>query len=597
MRLSFHALAATIDGPDGTTDEHLVTIGGELPEQAVAVGPVDVALAERAGGFSWSVANRENRPLRLRAVSLVVQLHDVVAPLRMFRHGYQSWSPSGVATFGTDVDPSHWADLPFVQGAYHADDHRARRGELRSEWCTALVDARPGAAERPVILGFDDGSRHDGTFRLRRGSDEEPELWVEAFLGDAVLPPGERRQLHGVALRHEEGTVSAALGRWAGDVGRGAGARVGAELSVGWCSWYQYFERVTEEDLRRNLARAGDWPFEVFQLDDGYQAGIGDWLETNDRFPSGLDTLAGAVAAGGMRPGIWLAPFLAAPGSELVRRHPDWIPRADGPGDEPLRSWWNDGWGGDEDGFMYSLDTSHPEVLAHLEGLARDLVDAGFSYLKLDFAFAAAAAGRWHDPTLTPAQRVRAGFDAVRRGAGEETLLLGCGVPLANVVGVVDANRIGTDVAPRWAPVTTLTVIPGYLDVEPATRSAFAATLARSFMHRQLWTNDPDCLLLRGVDTQLDPAAVATWSRTVGVSGGLAMVSDDLGQLGPGDRQRLDEVLALARASDAEARQGRPPVCPDLLDHLLPTTLRGGGHELVADVEAATSVLRPGREA
>ena len=272
-------------------------------------------------------------------------------------------------------------------------------------------------------------------------------------MGGAELGPGQRRALHGVSwARGTEGAASELLGRWASGIGRAAGARVAAPFQVGWCSWYHYFDQVTEADLRRNLAVADRWPFDVFQLDDGYQAAIGDWLDTNAKFPSRLESLAADVAARGRRPGIWLAPFLAAPDSELVRRHPDWVARYAGSnGDEPLRSWWNPAWGGGEDGFMYSLDTTRPEVLAHLEQLAHTLVDAGFAYLKLDFTFAPSIEGGWHDATLTPAQRVRAGFDAIRRGAGDDTFILGCGVPLANVVGVVDANRIGADVAPLWA--------------------------------------------------------------------------------------------------------------------------------------------------
>jgi alpha-galactosidase len=595
MRLSFHAIAVTVDDRDGSSEEHLVTIGGGPPGAAVAVGPVEVELTGRAEGFVWSAANRGDRPVRLRAVSLVVRLHDLVEPLRIFRHGYQSWSPSGVATFGVDQDPSRQANLPFVQGIYHADDRQVGEGELRSEWCTALVAAGPGSAEHPVVLGFDGGSRHDGTFRLRRGSDGVAELWVEAFLGGAVLEPGERRDLHGVSLLQDEGSASKGLGRWAAGVGRSDGSRAAGPFQVGWCSWYQFFDRVTEADLRRNLTLAADWPFDVFQLDDGYQTTVGDWRETNARFPSSLDRLASDVGAEGMRPGIWLAPFLAAPDSEVARRHPNWIARAVGPGDEPLRSWWNEGWGGGEEGLMYSLDTSHPEVLAHLEQLARDLVEAGFSYLKLDFAFAAAVDGRWYDPAMTPAQRVRAGFDAIRRGAGEETFLLGCGVPLANVVGVVDANRIGADVGLQWEPDASQGVIDGYLDVEPATRSAFAATLARSFMHRQLWINDPDCLMLRDSDTNLSPAAVETWSRCVGLSGGLVMISDDLNRLGSEARARLGEIVTLGRASDDEAIEGRPPVCLDLMEHPVPTTFCSGSHQLVADIESATSVLSSGR--
>jgi hypothetical protein len=56
--------------------------------------------------------------------------------------------------------------------------------------------------------------------------------------------------------------------------------------------------------------------------------------------------------------------------------------------------------------------------------------------------------GVWRDRSLTPAQRVRAGYDAIRRGAGDDTFLLGCGAPQGACIGVVDGMRIGPDVAP-----------------------------------------------------------------------------------------------------------------------------------------------------
>ena len=173
----------------------------------------------------------------------------------------------------------------------------------------------------------------------------------------------------------------------------------------------------------------------------------------------------------------------------------------------------------------------------------------GFSYLKLDFTFAPSVDGVWADTARTPAQRVRAGFEAVRRGAGADAFIVGCGAPLSHVVGVVDANRIGPDVAPLWALEPSAEIVAGYLDVQPATRGAYAATLARSFMHRRLWMNDPDCVMLRTTHTELRPEAARTWARAVGLSGGLALVSDDLALLDagaprrtrrhPGDRSRL----------------------------------------------------------
>jgi alpha-galactosidase len=557
-------------------------------------------LDRRDDGLAWSVANRSDQSVSVRNIAVVLQLEEVVGPVRLFRHGYQSWSPSGVGTLGVDTDPSQRADFPFVQGVYHADSRRVRDGELRSEWCTVLADSSEtgagsgrGGRGGQVVFGFDGGHGHDGTFRLRRGDDGGVELAIEAFLGSATLKAGEQRNLHGVTWLRADAPASELLAGWAARVGRAGRARNAAPFSVGWCSWYHFFDRVTEADFRRNLAAADDWPFEVFQLDDGYQAAIGDWHATNTKFPSGLEALASAVAAHGMRAGLWLAPFLAAPDSALVRNHPEWVARAPGSGDKPLRSWWNPSWGGGEDGFMYSLDTTHPEVLDHLEGLACDLVDAGFGYLKLDFTFAPSVDGRWHDPGRTPAQRVRAGFEAIRRGAGEETLLLGCGVPLANVVGVVDANRIGGDVAPLWALAPSDEIVAGYLDVQPATRSAYAATVARSFMHRQLWVNDPDCVMLRSEDTALGADAAETWARCVALSGGLAMVSDDLDLLGPDARMRLEEFVAIGRASDEEAARGMPPMSPDLLEQEVPTTLTTAAYELVTDPDAAISELRP----
>ena len=379
------------------------------------------------------------------------------------------------------------------------------------------------------------------------------------------------------------------LEHWAGETGRVGSARVSAPYQVGWCSWYHYFHDVTEADLRANLARAADWPFDVFQLDDGYQSAIGDWLTTNDKFPSGVASIAEAIAAQGRRPGLWLAPFIVAPDSRVATEHPDWLARA--ANGDPLIGMYNPPWGGGFDGFMWALDTTHPEVLDHLESTTATLVEAGFTYLKLDFTFAPSFEGVWVDPSQTPAQRVRAGYDAVRRGAGDDAFLLGCGVPLANVVGVVDGNRIGPDVAPTWAWRPAENALPGYEGSLPATVHGWQNTLTRSFMHRTLWLNDPDCLMLRADETELTPDQARTWALAVGVSGGMALVSDDLALLDGEARSLLDEVVELGRASDAEAVAGAPARCDDLMDHARPGRLHAAGRLLVADPSVGTSIL------
>jgi alpha-galactosidase len=555
----------------------------------VSVGPLDITVhdIDPTGRFEWSVANRSDQPVGVRSVALSFTLGELSPPVRMFRHGYQSWSRSGVATLGVDRDPSTTpGSIEMMQGVHHADQRRARDGELRSEWVTVLQDS----SGVPTLCGFDAGHEHDGTWRLRPRADGGADLWAEAFLGDAVLAGGEQRHLHPFEV-DSAGCSDAAslLDTWAQRAGRRGRARVSADYQVGWCSWYHYFHDVTEQHLRSNLALASDWPFDVFQLDDGFQAAIGDWLDTNGKFPSALDAIAAAIADAGRRPGIWIAPFIVAPDSQVAQDHPDWLARFEDGG--PLWGMLNPEWGGGRDGVMYALDTTHPDVVAHLEHVARSLVEAGFSYIKLDFTFAPSFDGVWADASRTPAQRVRAGYEAIRRGAGEEAFLLGCGAPLSHVVGVVDGNRIGPDVAPSWHLRADASTLPGYADTSPATQHSWAATLARSFMHRRLWLNDPDCLMLRTSETAMTVDAVRTWAHAVAVSGGMALVSDDLALLDREARALLDEVVSIGRATDQLARSAEAPGCPDLMDHAVPEHLSAGGYELVADTTDGTSTL------
>ncbi len=535
-----------------------------------AVGPLTVGIEPSSDGWTWSVANPGEHRVGVMSVDVCWDAGraDPGAAPRFFRNGYQSWSRSAVAHLGVDRDPSTTdGSLGLVRGMHHADPRVAADAWLRSELVTllALDD------DELRLVGFLGGATHDGTIWARLDDAGHVELRASAYLGGAQLAPGTERVLHPVVLAegHPQ-EASAMLETWARRAGEASEARTTAPFRAGWCSWYHYFHDITEATLRHNLARAGDWPIEVFQLDDGYQTAIGDWLTTNDRFSSSLDHIADDVRSAGVTPGIWTAPFLVAPDSDTARAHPEWI--AGHASGRPLVGMVNPGWGGP----VHTLDTSHPDVLHHIETTAAALVDAGFTYLKLDFTYAPSFDGVFADPSLTPAERVRAGMEAVRRGAGDDTFLLGCGLPLGAGIGVVDGMRIGADVAPWWDVQPDQWNPPGYTDVEPATRNAWVNTLTRSFMHRQLWLNDPDCLMLRTTDTSLPPAAARAWALAVGVSGGMALVSDDLALLDASAQALLHEVLDLGAESDRRAREGAPARCVDLLETDHPVVLASG---------------------
>ena len=494
------------------------------------------------------VKNCGDRPLYLESVSVGVEWCGHGARSHRFlRHGWQSWSYTGYRDLDEAGEPA-FPSGAWLRGMHHCVGEPAREW---TGWHESATLAVVGSAEAVdcCVVGVLETGRNFGLVHLRSRvvSPEDSERPVDLDLEirvETVLVPGECRRLEAVRI---------AVGRDANELlerfttlwGRTAGARVDATARLGWCSWYHYFHRVTQDDLFRNLdalaASKDSIPVSVVQLDDGYQRTIGDWLETNDKFPIGLEGIAKAIGEAGFEPGLWTAPFAASAESWALCTHPDWALKDRSESAEPawLRGSYNPEWS--RNGWVYALDTSNPELLLHLEAVFRELAGLGFGYQKLDFLYMAAMEGRSSDPSQTRAARLRGGLAAIRRGAGEQAFLLGCGSPFGPAVGWVDSMRIGPDVAPSWEVDQPL-VIPGMEPALPSTRGALRSTAARLFTHRRLWINDPDCLLARSRETSLSRDEVGSLAAMIGFSGGLGVFSDDVAELGEGERQLIAAV-------------------------------------------------------
>src|SRR5262249_21703440 len=88
----------------------------------------------------------------------------------------------------------------------------------------------------------------------------------------------------------------------------------------GWCSWYCFGPRVTAAQVLANLdVIARTIPgLKYIQIDDGYQAAMGDWLETGEAFGGGVGAVLRQIRERGFAPALWVAPFLAARGARLA---------------------------------------------------------------------------------------------------------------------------------------------------------------------------------------------------------------------------------------------------------------------------------------
>jgi len=565
------------------------------------VAEVEGAVDGAGWRLTWSITNSSDHPEAVRAVRVGCAVIDPDGPLGFWSHGYQSWSPSGTRRYGVDIDSSHLGHTPrLLRAMHHADEDRAEPGELRSELVCALTDHHGSV----TVVGFLGGSRHDGTFRLGPSkevdrpvdplrpapADRPATLVAEAFLGGALLGPGEDRDLHTVVATVGDDVHELLVG-WARSMGAASGARTSSPFQVGWCP-PRRGDATTSEPALRELVAAAErqaWPFATVRVGDGYQANVGDWLHTAEGFTSSLDVLAADIAAAGFEPGITISPFLVARASDVAQANPDGIARWF-TGGAPLVGMFDSRWGGT----VYTLDTSNPEVLDHLEHVGRSFAEAGFRQLRVDFTSAPTSGGRYHDPSLTPAQRVRAGLDAIRRGIGDEVLLIGSGVPFGAAVGVVDATQTGPNAHPSWEhDAVAFPTYEGYARAKPSVRHAVAAAISRSFQHRTLWSNDPDCFVLEAETDLMSSAEVRIWSDVVAGTGTAAMASGDLLHLTSDDRRRFEEVVARGRESDAAARAGSPARAAGLLDADDVARLVVADGELVVDLSTGKAELVP----
>ncbi|MBP7687236.1 MAG: alpha-galactosidase [Thermoflexales bacterium] len=90
-------------------------------------------------------------------------------------------------------------------------------------------------------------------------------------------------------------------------------------------TWDPFGTRIDEVTVMQLIPIAARMGFEVFTIDDGWQARYGDNAISPDRFPNGLDRIREAVEANGMRLGLW-AP-LAVVDQALAALSPDLLCR------------------------------------------------------------------------------------------------------------------------------------------------------------------------------------------------------------------------------------------------------------------------------
>ena len=473
-----------------------------------------------------------SRPITLISASLEFW-HEYEKNEKFFVNGYQSWTTSGEMS----AEDIYRGTTPLAGVTKYTKDMAITSGD----YAFTRYEPRPGFF-------------HSFTYTyLRRGDEFELFGSLSERNGYTVFYSDMEKHIFSVEKDVEGLTISEPYEMF--DIVRFVGgydevfdkyfaamslpAKKRVDRLTGYTSWYNYFQKIDENIILRDLkglSRARE-SVNIFQIDDGYEPFVGDWLDYNGRdFPNGMKTIADAVHREGYLAGIWLAPFNVQRGkSRILKEHPDWLIR--NPDGKPQLGCV--AWGG-----AYTLDIYNPEVREHLKNVFHTVLDDwGYDMVKLDFLYSQCRTPR---NNKTRGTIMCEAMDFLRECVGDK-LILGCGVPLGPAFGVVDACRISCDVDLSYGGKFYNSM--SINNELPSAQNAINNSMFRRHLNGRAFLNDPDVFFLR------DHNLTFTWEQKLllakinNLFGRVLFVSDDAGEYSEAELEVLKETF---RESDAK---------------------------------------------
>lgn len=447
---------------------------------------------------------------------------------RIFTNGYQSW------TVSKEYSPNDKMDefSPRVMGI------EKKRFNPLGIWGAGDLTFHPYPEKPGIFYGYSYGYVRNGNELFLLGSLSERTGYTIITFDSAADCITIEKDLEGVKIKDDMLVLSLAMLN--GDYNSVFDEyfrlmnipKPRVNRQCGYTTWYNYYTSVTEDIVMNDLNAISQLgtKIDIFQIDDGYERTVGDWLETDKRkFPNGMKVIADSIHKKNMLAGLWLAPFAVTPKSHIYKKHKDWLVR-----DEKGRIHFaSHNWGG-----FYALDIYNEEVRAYIRKVFDTVLnDWGYDMVKLDFLYACSIIpihGKSRGEIMCVA------MDFLRECCGDK-IILGCGVPLAPTFGKVDFCRIGADVGLCWEN-------KAFSREDVSTQHTLMNTIFRRHLDGRAFLNDPDVFLLRDNNIKMPINKREIVVQVNSLCGNLLFVSDDVSKYNEQQKQIFIDTVTNPKA-------------------------------------------------
>jgi len=309
----------------------------------------------------------------------------------------------------------------------------------------------------------------------------------------------------------------------------------------GWATYDYYGGKFTEQEVKLNIdqLKSSNIEANIIQIDGGWWAERGDYLNSRSNIAGGMKGLAKMINDNGYIAGIHIDGFRAEITSEVFKNHPDWF----------LKNQKNEHIIADylKNGKIVKrvyFDYSHPAVRDYIQNITKTMrVDWGYQYFKIDFTWFGLNNRIFKsvkndtiteimafDNSMTSMERTRAGLKAMGEGIGS-AYYLGCSSVFGSNIGIVDGLRTGGDISPVYEFYATRCL----------------QNACNFYLHKTVVYNDADYVVVRNKDDEEPERAwgnqkfggtvthneATMWTNYVALFGGIKLSSDNLETLRP----------------------------------------------------------------
>lgn len=326
----------------------------------------------------------------------------------------------------------------------------------------------------------------------------------------------------------------------------------------GYTSWYNHYQNINEELILKNLDAIDNKNYDLFQIDDGSETYVGDWLDIDlKKFPNGLKPIVDKIHDKGLKAGIWLAPLVCETNSKIFKEHKDYLYLEN---NNPVPCGCN--WSTD-----YVLDIRKEEVINYIKECLRYYVDLGFDFFKLDFLYASALI---KDSNYTKAELMDYILNILKEELKGKSILV-CGVQLSSAFNKADYARIGPDISLIFDDVWYMK----FMHRERiSTKVTLVNTIYRSIMNNTCFLNDPDVYLLRDDNIKLNKKQKEAIITLNHLCGNVFMTSDDVSKYSEENKVLLKNSQKLIGSEIVDIRKNKGIIDVDYLNNNKKYTLR-----------------------